>query len=288
MLEGNSHPVPDSAQSGPRRRSTWPLVIVAALFVIVPFLAWYGTWFGRTLSDEKITEYLADETKPRHVQHALAQIAERLEKKDGNVRRWYPQVVALSNSSIGELRSNVAWVMGKDSQAEEFHQALLNLSRDREPIVQRNAALSLVTFGDATGLPTLRSMLQPFTLAAPTEGVVTSVLPEGTPARVGMMLARIKKNENQILEVRAPVPGEISKVLVGEGTVLKAGDELLLVAPDNASVWEALRALYLIGEEQDLPTVQSYAQASGKISEQIKKQAALTAEAIQSRSQKSR
>ena len=40
-----------------RRTNIW-LVIVAALFIIVPFLTWYGTWFGRELSDEDLAKYL--------------------------------------------------------------------------------------------------------------------------------------------------------------------------------------------------------------------------------------
>jgi hypothetical protein len=48
---------------------------------IVPFLTWYGTWFGRALSDEKIAEYLADEKNPRHIQHALTQIEARMEER---------------------------------------------------------------------------------------------------------------------------------------------------------------------------------------------------------------
>ena len=54
-----------------RRPSNIWLIIVASLFIIVPFLTWYFTWFGRSLSDEKIVEYLADEKKPRNIQHAL-------------------------------------------------------------------------------------------------------------------------------------------------------------------------------------------------------------------------
>ncbi len=38
-----------------RRPSNVWLIIVAALFIIVPFLTWYGTWFGRDISDEEIT-----------------------------------------------------------------------------------------------------------------------------------------------------------------------------------------------------------------------------------------
>jgi hypothetical protein len=287
MSGDNSHPVAENVQRVERKRSSLPLLIVAALFIIVPFLTWYTTWFGRGLSDEKITEYLSDEKKPRRVQHALAQIAERLERKDASARRWHPQVVALSKSNVAELRSNVAWLMGRDNQTKEFHEALLELVRDKEPIVQRNAALSLVTFNDASGLPVLRAMLQPHALAAPVEGTVNSVLKEGTPTKGGMMLARIRQHDGQIYEVRSPLPGEIKNIVTPEGTKLSAGDTMLSIAPDSSGVWEALRALYLIGEREDLPEVERYAQGVEKMPEEIKQQAALTAKAIKSRVEKS-
>jgi hypothetical protein len=289
MSGNNSHPevAPASLPKGLRQRATLPLIIVAALFIIVPFFAWYGTWFGRDLSDEKITEYLADEKNPRHVQHALSQLAERLDKRDAGVRRWYPQIVAVSNSNFAELRSNVAWLMGKDNQAQEFHDALLKLLHDNEPIVQRNAATSLVTFSDKNALPVLRSMLQPYALTSPVEGEVGSVLNEGSPVTVGMMLSRLKQGEDHMLEVRSPLPGEISKVTVAVGAKVKAGDTMLFIAPDSSTAWEALRALYLIGEKEDLPVVEQYAQGVRKMSKEIKEQAALTAKAIQSRSGKS-
>ncbi len=289
MSGNNSHPeaVPPVLPKGLRQRATFPLMVVAALFIIVPFFAWYGTWFGRDLSDEKITEYLADEKNPRHVQHALSQLAERLDKKDAGARRWYPQIVAVSNSSFAELRSNVAWLMGKDNQSQEFHDALLRLVKDNEPIVQRNAAVSLVTFSDKSALPVLRSMLQPYALTSPVEGEVNSVLNEGAPVTVGMMLSRLKQGEKQILEVRSPLPGAISKVTVAVGAKIKTGDTMLFISPDSSTAWEALRALYLIGEKEDLPVVEQYAQGVGKMSKEIKEQAALTAKAIQSRSEKS-
>lgn len=286
MSGNNSHPVQEQEPVRERRRSSWPLLVVAALFIIVPFLAWYGTWFGRELTDEKITEYLSDEQKTRHVQHALAQIAARLEKRDANARKWYPQIVALSKSSVAELRSNVAWLMGKDNQSQEFHAALLELLNDKEPLVQRNAALSLVTFNDAKSLPVLRSMLQPFPVTAPVEATVSSILKESTPVRHGMMVSRLKASENQFLEVRSPLQGELSKAVVAEGAQVKAGDTLLFVSPDEDSVWEALRALYIMGQPEDLSSVERYAQGVEGMSGKIKEQAALTAKAIQSRAAK--
>ena len=44
------------------------------LIVLMPFLFWWNTWFGRHLSDQQMTEYLHDEKKPRHIQHALVQL----------------------------------------------------------------------------------------------------------------------------------------------------------------------------------------------------------------------
>ena len=41
------------------------LMLAVVVLVVVPFLSWYSTWFGRPLSDQKITEYLADEKARR-------------------------------------------------------------------------------------------------------------------------------------------------------------------------------------------------------------------------------
>src|SRR5215212_9379094 len=100
MGGNNSKPAAEAAEVTPvgRRRSPWPLALVAGLFVVAALLTWYGTWFGRGLSDEDLGQYLKDETKPRHVQHALFQIAERINKHDPEVKKFYPQVASLSVS----------------------------------------------------------------------------------------------------------------------------------------------------------------------------------------------
>src|SRR5437879_10717308 len=159
-----------------RQRSTWPLIIIAALFIIVPFLTWYLTWFGRALSDEDVASYLADEKSPRHMQHALSQVAERIERHDPQTKKFYPQVIALSKNPIAEIRKTTAWVMGQDNSSEEFHQALLSLLNDSDPLVRRNAALQLVRFGAANGRPELRAMLEPFEVRSPVRGTVITLL----------------------------------------------------------------------------------------------------------------
>src|SRR5437588_12206241 len=84
----------------PKRPSNFWLIIVAALFIIVPFLTWYLTWFGRSLSDEKIAEYLVDEKHPRNVQHALAQLEARMETADPSVKKHYPRILVLAKSPV--------------------------------------------------------------------------------------------------------------------------------------------------------------------------------------------
>lgn len=181
-----------------KRPSNIWLIIVAALFIIVPFLTWYFTWFGRSLSDEKIVEYLADEKHPRNIQHALTQIEARMEKNDPAVKKFYPRIVELAKSPSGEVRKTVAWVMGQDNKSEEFHRALLSLLSDGEPLVRRNAALQLVRFTDAngkpdgSGRPELRAMLQPFEVKSPINGTIVSILPVGSNLRAGALLARIR------------------------------------------------------------------------------------------------
>jgi biotin carboxyl carrier protein len=270
--------------NAPRRRSPWPLIVVAALFIIVPFFTWYGTWFGRSLSDADIEKYLNDERSPRHVQAALTQIEERMERNDASVKRWYPRIVALAFSPVAELRKTAAWVMGNDNKSEEFHQTLVRLLEDSEPVVRRNAAVQLVRFNDARGRAELRAILQPFTLSAPTNGTISSTLPAGSRILEGTMICRLKQEDELTREVRSPLPGKINDVRVATGAKVAAGDAILTITPDENFVYEALRALFLVGEREDLPEVLRYAEGVEGMPEQIKQQAAQTAKAIQSRS----
>jgi hypothetical protein len=274
---------PKAAGPTARRRSPIPLAILAALFIIVPFLTWYGTWFGRELSDEDTGKYLMEQDNPRHVQHALSQVAERLDRKDSSVRRWYPQIVKQAGNPLTEIRLTTAWLMGKDNTAEEFHAALLGLLADAEPIVRRNAALSLSVFGDARGRSELNAMLQPFTVVSTNEGTIGSILIEGSQVRAGALLARLTRQGDEMQEIRSPVPGTISKAMVGEGAKVKAGDELLVLSPDAESAWESLRGLLLVGQAEDLPLVQKYAEGEARMPLKIKEQAVQTALAIKDR-----
>src|SRR5438876_809362 len=248
-----------AAISNSRRPTNFWLIIIAALFIIVPFLTWYLTWFGRQLSDEDVATYLADEKNPRHLQHAVSQVAERIERHDPQVKKFYPQVIVLSRNPIAEIRKTTAWVMGQDNSSEEFHQALLSLLNDSEPLVRRNAALQLVRFGDASGRPEFRAMLQPFEVKSPMTGTVISLLSKGSKVRAGGLLARIRDASGTVQEFRSPMDGAIEKVSIKEADPVTAGEPIISLTPDRATVGDALRALAYVGTKDDLPLIDTYA-----------------------------
>jgi hypothetical protein len=281
MPENGNHPESRVIEARKRVRGSGPILLLAILFVAATFLAWYFSWFGRELSDADISTYLAEEKKPRHVQHALVQIQKRIERGDPGAKNWYPQLITLSGNPETEFRLTVAWLMGFDNRSEEFHEALLKLLRDQEPIVRRNAALALVRFQDDGGRDELLTVLRPFPVRAPVAGVVASSLPEGATLARRALLARIQRNDGSVVEIRSPLPGRIDKVVKPIGSQVTQDEEVLSLHSDEDSVWEALRALALVGKAEDLPLVESV--ASGEASQQIREQASLTIQAIQRR-----
>jgi hypothetical protein len=268
-----------------RRRTPWPLAVVAVLFVVVPFLTWYWTWFGRTLSDEEIEKYLS-EGKPRHTQHALSQVAERIEKGGADAGRWNAKVVGLASNPSPDVRMTAAWVMGVEHKSEEFRAALLKLIEDPEPIVRRNAALALVRFGDARCRPELLAMLRPVVVVAPTEGTAQTALTAGSTVKRESLLVRYMVKPNLVEEIRSPLPGTIEKALVKDGESWRAGAELFVIAPDAEQASNALIGLAYFGEPGDVPEVERFAAAAE--SDELKRKAALTAEAIKRRASQNR
>jgi HEAT repeat protein len=254
----------------------------AWLIVMMPFLFWWSTWFGRHLSDKQLSEFLNDEKHPRHIQHALVQLGERLTAHDASVARWYPDLERLASYPVEEVRNTDAWVMGQDTSQEGFHEALRKMLDDPSPMVRGNAALSLVRFGDAAGRPQIVALLQPATIVAPVAGRVIDTDNVGTAIHQGGLIAKLK-NAQQITEVRSPINGRIRTLSVAKGAEVPLGAELASVDPGAEQVWEALRALYLVGRPEDLPAIRIYQRDLQEIPDRVKQQAFLTEQAIQGR-----
>ena len=283
MPENGNHPGITAKEVRKRVPGSGPILFLAILFVAATFLAWYFSWFGRELSDADISKYLADVNKPRHVQHALLQIQQRIERGDPSAKSWYPQLITLSGNPETEYRLTVAWLMGFDNKSQEFHTALLQLLKDQEPIVRRNAALALVRFNDHSGRAELVSVLLPYVVYAPVAGVVASSLHQDSTVARRTLLTRIQQPDGAVVEVRSPLPGRINEIMKGNGAQVLKDEGMLTLNSDEDSVWEALRGLSLIGGFEDLQPIQTYVD-SAKPTNRIKEQAELTVKAIRSRS----
>ena len=256
--------------------------LTAWLIVMMPFLFWWNTWFGRHLSEAELTEYLHDEKKPRHIQHALVQLGERMSNHDATAARWYPDVVGLSTHSVEEVRNTDAWVMGQDTAGPGFHEALLKMLNDPSPMVRGNAALSLVRFGDASGRAQIVALLQPAKIVAPDRGKVIDATSVGTPIRQGGIVAKLQTSAGS-LDVRSPIGGRLSVLSATTGQQVQSGEELASVDPGSDQVWEALRALYLIGHVEDLPAILPYERELPEIPIHVRQQAIDTERAIRER-----
>lgn len=257
------------------------------LIVLMPFLFWWNTWFGRQLTDKQLAEYLQDAKKPRHIQHALVQIGERVTRHDPSVTRWYPDVVRLSSYPIEEVRNTDAWVMGQDVSSKDaasagFHEALLKMLGDSSLMVRGNAALSLVRFGDASGRAHIVALLQPAKVIAPQAGRITDASVPGTAIHQGGIIAKIESG-GQSVEVRSPISGRLRQLSVKTGQAVGAGDEIAALDPGTDQIWEALRALYLIGQPEDVPAIRPYQRELPEIPDHVRRQAVATEQSIKER-----
>jgi len=273
----------------PSRKYPWAILVVIALFVVIPFISWYGTWFGRPLSAAKMTEYLHDQNKPRNVQHALAQLGNRIIDGDTSVQKFYGDVIAASKHPQPEVRMTAAWVMGQDNSNEDFHSALRSLLGDENAGVRHNASLGLVRFADSSGRPELVAMLNPYIVRADGSGTVELIVKEvAVPVAANAPVARVKLDDGNKIEVRTPEAARVESLAVANGARVESGHEIMTLSPSTEQVWEALRALYLVGLPEDIPNVQRYARPLPSIPDKIQKQAGFTIEAIRERASQAR
>jgi len=275
-----AHPVPFRHRMSVRNRLLF--FVAAWLIVLMPFLFWWSTWFGRRLSNSQITEYLNDDKHPRHIQHALVQVGERMARQEAGAAPWYPQLLRLASHPVEEVRNTDAWVMGQDTSTTAFHKMLLTMLQDSSQIVRGNAALSLVRFGDASGRHQIIALLQPAPIEAPVAGRVIDTDRIGTSIRQGGLVAKIQ-NGSGTTEVRSPISGRIRTLSVALGATVAANTEIATISPSSEQVWEALRALYLVGQLGDLPAVRIYEHNMPEMPDRLREQALLTEKAIQTR-----
>ena len=101
----------------------------------------------------------------------------------------------------------------------------------------------------------------------------------GTTIHQGGLIAKVQDGD-QIFDVRSPFTGRLRSVAASVGQPVSAGQEFAVVDPGTEQVWEALRALYLIGQMEDLPAVLAYQRELPEIPDHIRQQAKETERAI--------
>ncbi len=254
------------------------------LIVLMPFLFWWNTWFGRHLSDQQLNEYLHDDKKPRHIQHALVQLGDRMSHHDAAAKQWYPDLVRLADDPVEEVRNTDAWVMGQDTSGAGFHEALLKMLQDSSPMVRGNAALSLVRFGDATGRPQIVALLQPAHLTAPANRPHRRRRPPRHCCSSGRARRKAGRREALLRPLKSvrQFPDASAPSRRQAPTWLQAR-KLAVIDPGTEQVWEALRALYLVGQFDDLAAVRPYERDVPEISNDVRQQAVETEKAIRAR-----
>jgi hypothetical protein len=254
---------------------------------MMPVLFWYQTWFGRRLTNQEIGRYLADYEHPRKIQHALAQISDRMAAGDSAVRIWYPRLAEAARQPTVEIRTTAAWTMGQDNSSDLLHRALLGLLNDPELVVRRNAALALVRFGDARGRSELVSMLHPYDVRAGQPGIVSVQVRRGQEVKRGTPIARIVTGPDSSTTVLSPCAARVGALPAADGSRVHEGDTIATLDPEPDEVWEALRGLYLVGQREDLGAVEPYTRPAPGVSDRVREQAVQTARAIQMRSESS-
>ena len=126
-------------------------------------------------------------------------------------------------------------------------------------------------------------MLRPYGLRAPQSGIVTIRLKEEEAVRAGSLVAGIKGDNETVTEVRSPLAGRLEKWVAKDGAQVETGQKIATILPGWEQVWEALRALYLVGKPADLTDVERFARGVAGEPRGVQQQAALAAQAIQLR-----
>ena len=72
----------------------------------------------------------------------------------------------------------------------------------------------------------------------------------------------------------------------GKWREASSGQTLPVIDPSTEQVWEALRALYLVGQADDLAAIRPYERELPEISNDVRQQAVETEKAIRTRADK--
>ncbi|MCG3134146.1 MAG: hypothetical protein HMLKMBBP_01433 [Planctomycetes bacterium] len=257
-------------------KASWVLAGILLASALVTMIFWRQVTFSRRLGDDALETSLADGSTVRDAQHGLEEITRRFGEQAPGMDRWAARAVAASRRPEAPVRRAAAWAMQSAWTAQsrgdpaagrdDFRARLREMLADPDEAARRNASCSLAWAGGKEGLPVLRSMLANHVVRAAAAGTVESVLAQGRLAVQDGRVARLR-GEGGSVEVSAPVPGRVVAVLAAEGSVVKAGDPVLELAPDPLHVRNAALALACVGTPADALLLDALAGPSSPLPE---------------------
>ena len=149
------------------------------------------------------------------------------------------------------------------------------------------------------------ALLQPAEVRVPASGPISESTPQGswldngriasvvdtaapdTNLREGGVVAKLgvttAANATSVVELRSPITGRVRTIETQRGRQVRPGDIVAVIDPATEQVWEALRALYLVGRPEDLDAIRPYERDLPSISNDVRKQAMETEKAIRTR-----
>jgi acetyl/propionyl-CoA carboxylase alpha subunit len=250
--------------------------------IALTWLVWHQTWFGTRLDDDELIASMAPSATARQTQHGIEEITHRLGRPGAD--RWAKVLVEASRRAEDPVRVSAAWAMQYDAGREEFVVRLREMvASDASVLVRRNAATSLASAGDASGRAVLRSMLEPFTVAAADAGVVADLLAVDTPVAEGGTVAIVKKDDGTQSSATAPVPGRVLRRAAVDGARVAAGEALVVLGPDDRHASNAAFGLALVGTKDDLEALGLAAAPQSAFGDEVKAAARQAADAIRAR-----
>jgi biotin carboxyl carrier protein len=260
------------------------LIAFAAACVLVPGLFWWGTTFTRELDDSQLVEQLRDGATPREVQHAVEELSRRFQEGRPGMERWAEDLVRVSAHPEEAVRISAAWCMQFDATRDAFRERLRELTAaDPSPMVRRNAATSLAKSADPAALPILRAMLEPFTVTAPAAGVLQDLAGLDQPVEQGAQIGQIDAGGEELVDVRAAVPGSISEVIAKDGATVTAGAALVRIRPAAEHLKNAMLGLAIVGTTEDADRARSAADSRSGYPDDVRAAAEWAARQIDAR-----
>src|SRR4029077_365998 len=103
--------------------------------------------------------------------------------------------------------------------------------------------------------------------------IVRQRLKPGDVVNPGTMVGHIDLGDRASNEVRAIVPGTLQRWKLPDGANVTQGQPILTLAPSESMVWEALRALYLVGRAEDLAEVARFTRGADGFSPPLRPRA---------------